>query len=149
MSLNKQEFWRDIPILTWDYTPGSSHNSRKTMRLPPHHKRRPESPALHAEQFCIPHQHKRSLDFLDGTPESHQDHCHKSRGTLRSLQQHEELQVPQIILRWELTAWLQLKRNGKFPQAPQEEASLSYRYVRGTLSLLPQVERTLRCPYSK
>ena len=36
-----------------------------------------------------------------------------------------------------------------FPQAPQEEASLSNRYVRGTLSLLPQVEWTPRCPDSK
>ena len=32
------------------------------------------------------------------------------------------------------------------PQEPQEEASLSNRYVRGTLSLLPQVEWTSRCP---
>ena len=44
---------------------------------------------------------------------------------------------------------LQMKRYTDFPQAPQEEASLSSRYVTGTLSLLPQVEWTLRCPDSK
>ena len=35
-----------------------------------------------------------------------------------------------------------------FRQAPQEEASLRNRYVRGTLNLLPQVEWTPRCPDS-
>ena len=38
-----------------------------------------------------------------------------------------------------------MKRYTDFPQAPQEEASLSSRYVTGTLSLLPQVEWTPRC----
>ena len=33
--------------------------------------------------------HVRSLDLLGGTPESPQEHCHKSRGTLQSLQQCE------------------------------------------------------------
>ena len=33
--------------------------------------------------------HKRSLEFLHGTPESPQEHCHKSRGTLMSLQKQE------------------------------------------------------------
>ena len=42
-----------------------------------------------------------------------------------------------------------MKRYANFPQAPQEEASLNNRHVRGTLSLLPQVEWTLRCPDSK
>ena len=36
-----------------------------------------------------------------------------------------------------------------FPQAPEQEASLSYRYLRGTLSFLPQVEWTPRCRDSK
>ena len=31
----------------------------------------------------------RRLDLLDGTPEIFQEHCHKSRGTLMSLQQCE------------------------------------------------------------
>ena len=44
---------------------------------------------------------------------------------------------------------LQLKRKGNFSQAPQEEPSLRYRYVRGTLCFVPQVEWTPRCPDSK
>ena len=42
-----------------------------------------------------------------------------------------------------------LKKQAKFPQAPQEYRSLSNRYVRGSLRLLPQVEWILRCPDSK
>ena len=38
---------------------------------------------------------------------------------------------------------------GNFPQAAQEEASLSDSYARRTLSLLPEVEWTLTCPDSK
>ena len=40
-------------------------------------------------------------------------------------------------------------RYANFPQAPQEEALLSNRYVRGTLSFLRQVEWTPRCADSK
>ena len=35
----------------------------------------------------FPIKHERSLDFLDGTPESRQEHCHKSTGSLRLPQQ--------------------------------------------------------------
>ena len=41
------------------------------------------------------------------------------------------------------------KRYANFPQEPQEQASLSNKYVRGTLCLLPQVESRLWCPVSK
>ena len=41
------------------------------------------------------------------------------------------------------------EEQASFPQSPQEEASLSSRNVRGTLSLLPQVKWTPRCPDSK
>ena len=34
-----------------------------------------------------------------------------------------------------------MKRYANFPQAPQEEASLTNRYVKGSLSLLPQVDQ--------
>ena len=57
----------------------------------------------------------------------------------------KELRVQQMNSTWELIPWLRLKRNAYFPQAPQEEDSLSYRYVSGTWSLLPHGERTLRC----
>ena len=49
-----------------------------------------------------------------------------------------KLCVPQILSELEVIIWLRLKRNPHFPQAPQEEDSLSYRYVSGTRSLLPQ-----------
>ena len=40
-----------IPDITREYTPGACRNSRKPMRLPPCHEMRPDSPALHAEQW--------------------------------------------------------------------------------------------------
>ena len=39
----------------------------------------------------FPIKHKRCLDFLDGSPESRQEHCNKYRGTLRSPQQHQRV----------------------------------------------------------
>ena len=54
-----------------------------------------------------------------------------------------------IIVRREWIPRLLLKRLAKFPQAPQEYPSLSNRYVRGTLSLLPQIKWIPRCPDSK
>ena len=50
---------------------------------------RQDSPALRAEQFLVPIKHVRSLDLLDGTPESPQDHSHKSIRTLMSPQEWE------------------------------------------------------------
>ena len=51
MPLNKLEFRMAIPTVIQEYTPGSCHNSRKSMRLPPHHEMRPDFRALGAEQF--------------------------------------------------------------------------------------------------
>ena len=42
----------------------------------------------------FPIKHIRSLDLLDGTPESPQEHCHKSRRTLMSLQEVEIARCP-------------------------------------------------------
>ena len=42
-----------------------------------------------------------------------------------------------------------LKSKDNYPQAPQEEPSLSNRYVKGTLSLLPQMDWIPRCLDSK
>ena len=80
--MNKLEFRMDIPSVTREYTPGSCRNSRKPMRLPPRHERRPHSPALHAEQLRFPKKHIRSLDLVDWTLESPQQDCHKTRRTL-------------------------------------------------------------------
>ena len=59
-----------------------------------------------------------------------------------------KLHAPHIISRLELIPRLWLKRWANFPQAPQEEFSLSNRYVRTTLCFLSQVEWTLRGPDS-
>ena len=93
--------------------------------------------------------HERILDFLEGNPESPQEHCHKSKGTLISPQLHESALVTptQLEMRADSLASTQLEY--RLPQAPQEEASLSCSIVRGTLNLLPQVEWTPRCPDSK
>ena len=42
-----------------------------------------------------------------------------------------------------------VKEVGHLPKAPQEQPSLSNRYVRGTLNFLPQVQWILRFPDSK
>ena len=198
MSQTPHEFWRAIPAVTPEHTAGSHFNSRKIMSLTLPARWGPIPLHCLQSKSVFPIKHRRRLDFLDGTPESPQEHCHKSRGTLKSPQQHKralcttnqlkmrpdspalapepshvphqtrqvawlplgnsrdslrtpsqverstksstatrgKLRVPQIISRWELLPWLRLKRNANFPQAPQEETSLSYSYVRGTLSLL-------------
>ena len=56
MSMNKQNFLMTTPAITREHTPGSRHNSRKTMRLAARCEMRPDSPALHAEKFLIPNQ---------------------------------------------------------------------------------------------
>ena len=75
-----------IPVVTREYTPRACRNSRKPMRLPPRHEMRPDSPALHESNFLFPIKHIRSLDLLDWTLESPQEHCHKTRRTLMSPQ---------------------------------------------------------------
>ena len=45
-----------IPVATREYTPGACRNTRKLMRLPPCQKMRPDSRALHAQQFQVPSQ---------------------------------------------------------------------------------------------
>ena len=57
------------------------------MKVLHHREMRPDSAALHAEQFRVPNQSRRNLDLLDGTSESPQEHCHKSRRTLMSQQE--------------------------------------------------------------
>ena len=59
------------------------------------------------------------------------------------------LYAPHIVSRRELIPRILLNRSANFPQAPQEEPSLSNRYVRVTLSLLPQVEWVPRFPHKK
>ena len=76
-----------ILAVTREYTPGSFRDSRNPMRHPHQQEMKPESPALVAEQFHVPIKQVRSLNVLDGTPESPQDHCYKRRGKLLSPQE--------------------------------------------------------------
>ena len=95
----------DISIVTREYTTGVCRNSRKPMRLHPRHEIRPDSPALHAEQFRFHNQthmeprfawlnsresptrlsqEEKNLDVTSGTqnwlvyPKSMQDEAHYS-----------------------------------------------------------------------
>ena len=54
MSLKKQKLL--MAAITRECIPGSRRNSRKTMKLSPHCAMRPDSPALHAEQWLVPNQ---------------------------------------------------------------------------------------------
>ena len=63
MSLNKQKFSMAITTVTGECTPGSHRNSRKTIRLALRHEKRPNSPALCAEKFHVPHQTRKQTLF--------------------------------------------------------------------------------------
>ena len=95
------------------------------MRLPPSREMRSDSPALHAEQFRVPNQQVRSLDLLDGTPESPQEHCHKSTRTLMSSQ---ECKIAQCTPN-------QLKMKINSPELPPEPSHVSHHTRQ--LALLP------------
>ena len=79
---------------------------------------------------------ERRLDYFCGTPESPQEHRSKSRGTPKSLPHLERASCTSYDLKIRADPLLHIEKNAYFPLAPQEEASLSYSYVRGTLSLL-------------
>ena len=106
---------------------------------------KPNSPALVAEQFPFPH-HTWKVAWLPLG--NYRDSLrHKSqvyRNTNFSTGTRGKLHAPHIISRWELIICLWMKRWATFPQAPQEEFSLSNRCVRGTLCFLSQVEWTPR-----
>ena len=57
-----------------------------------------------------------------------------------------KIHAPHIVSKRELIPRILLNSKANFKQAPQEEPSFSNRYVRGTLSFLPQVERIPRFP---
>ena len=61
--MNKPEFQMVIPAVNREYTPGACLNSRNLMRLPPRRKMRPDSPALRAEEFCVPNQTRKEPRF--------------------------------------------------------------------------------------
>ena len=61
--MNKQKFLMASPAITWEHTPGSRRNSKKTMRLAAPWEMRPDAPALRAEQFLVPNQTGKEPSF--------------------------------------------------------------------------------------
>ena len=108
------------------------------------------SPALASEQCPIPH-HTGQLVWLPlgNSRDSLRHPSQVYRNTNFSTGTRGKLHVPDILSRRELIPRILLKRQATFPQAPQEEPSLSNRYVRGTLNLLPHVQWMSRFPDSK
>ena len=128
-----------IPAVTREYSPGSRRNARKTMRLPPQRETRPDSPALHAEQFRVPIKHIRSLYLLDGTPESPQEHPHKSRMTLMSPRECEIVRcIPNQLEMPPNSPLLDLEQS-PIPHHTRHVACLTLGHSRDSLRHLSQI----------
>ena len=117
---------------------------------PNHLKIMPDSTVLTPEQFPVPpHTGQVALLPLGNSRDSLRQASQVYRNTNFSTGTRGKLHEPHITWRRKLIPRILLNRFDEFPQAPQEEPSLSNRYVTGTLSLLPQVEWIPRCPDSK
>ena len=77
------------------------------MRLPPRGEMRPDSPDCMQSNSEFPIKHVRSADLLEGIPKNPQEHCHKSRATLRSPEQCEKAPCTpnQLKIRLDSPAW--------------------------------------------
>ena len=108
------------------------------------------SPALASEQCPIPH-HTGKLAWLPlgNSRDSLRHPSQVCRNTNFSTETRGKLHAPHIMSRRELIPRILLKRQATFPQAPQEEPSLSTWYVRGIHNLLPHVQWIPRFPDSK
>ena len=108
------------------------------------------SPALASEHCPIPH-HTGQLSWLPfgNSRDSLRQPSQIYRNTNFSTENRGKLQVPHIVSRREMIPRILLKKLATFPKASQEEPSLSNRYVRGTLNLLPHVQWIPRFPDSK
>ena len=109
-----------------------------------------DSRSLPSAQCPIPH-HTGQLAWLllGNSRDSLRQPSKVCRNTNFSTGTRGKLHAPHIISRRELIPRILLKRWTTFPQAPQEEPSLSNRYVRGTQILLPHVQWIPRFPDSK
>ena len=135
------------------------HKSR-TLMSPPEceiARRRPNqlemtntSFALVSEQSPVPnHTGKLAWLLLGNSRDSLRHTSQVYRNTTFSTGTREKFHAPHIFSRRELIPRILLKRSATFPKATQEEPSLSTRYVRGTLNLLPHVQWIPRYPDSK
>ena len=111
--------------------------------IPNHLEIMPNSPVLTPEQFPV-HNHTGQVASLPlgNSRDSVRHPSQVYRNTNFSTGTQRKLHAPHLVSRRELIPRILLKRLANFPQAPQEEPSLSNRYVRGTLCFLSQVECT-------
>ena len=108
------------------------------------------SPALASEQCPIPHRTGQLAWLpLGNYRDSLRHPSQVYRNTNFSTGNRGKLHAPHIILRRALFPRILLTRQATFPQAPQEEPSLSNRYVRGTRNLLTHVQSIPRFPESE
>ena len=107
------------------------------------------SPALASEQCTIPH-HTGGLAWLPlgNSRDSLRHPSQVYRNTNFSLGARVMLHSLHIVSRI-ADSPDSIKEVGHIPTTPQEEPSLSNRYVRGTLNLLRHVQWILRFPESK
>ena len=108
------------------------------------------SPALASEQCPISPSY-RTLAWLPlgNCRDSLRHPSQVYRNTNFSTGTRGKLHALHNISRRELIPSILLKRLATSPQEPQEESSLSNRYVRGTLNLLPHLQWIPRFPDSK
>ena len=104
-------------------------------------------PALSSDRFPFPH-HTAQLAWLPlGDFRDSQRHTSQVYRNINfSTATRGKLHAPHMVSRRELIPRILLKRSATFPEAPQEEPSLSNRYVRGTLNFLPHVQWIPRFP---
>ena len=86
----------------------------------------------------FPIKHVRSLDLLHGTPESPQQHCHKSRRTLMSPQ---ECKIPRCTTN-------QLEMNPDSPALAPEQSPCSTSYMTSGLTFFRQLQIFPETPVS-
>ena len=108
------------------------------------------SPALASEQYPVPH-HTEQLAWLPfgNSRDSLRHTSQVYRNSRFSTVTRRKLHVPFIVLRREMITRILFKRLATFLQAPQEETSLSNRYVRKTLNVLTHVLWIPRFPDSR
>ena len=145
---------------TEERPPEVPHKSRMTLMSPQAYEISRCSPnkfemmtnftALASEQCPVPY-HTGQLAWLPlgNSRDSMRNPSQVYRNTNFSTGTRGKLHVPHIVSRRELIPRILLKRKATFSKAPQEEPSLSNRYVRGTLNLLPHVHGIQRFPDSQ
>ena len=142
---------------TMESPPEIPHKSRRTLMSaqeceidrcsPSQLEMTTNSSSLASEQCPVPH-HTGQLAWLSlsNSRDSLRHPSQVYRNTNFSTGTRGKLHAPHKVSRRELIPKILLKRLATFPQAPQEELSLSNRYVRRSVNLLPHVQWIMRFP---